>query len=241
MKSLLCLPVLCLCLQAHSQETIRVGVELQPYLPYYEVQDDEYRGYARELLDAFAASRGYRFIYEPRPVQRLHRDFLSGRFDLKYPDHPLWNAEQKAGLVIHYSQPTATYLDGMLLKPSDLGQEPGRVKLLGTQNGFTPWPYLEAIRSGRMQLVQNNRIDALLRMALSNRIDAVYLNPRVAAHHLQQLGLTPDALVFAPQMGYVEDHYYLSSIRRPELIAEFDRFLLEGAEQIELMRRRHGL
>lgn len=241
MKTLLCLHLLCFSLLAQAEATIRVGVERQPYLPYYDVQDDEYRGYARELLDAFAAARGYRLVYVPLPVQRLHRDFLAGRFDLKYPDHPLWNAEQKAGQVIHYSQPTATYLDGILVKPAYLEQGAEHIHLLGTQNGFTPWPYQDAIRSGRLQLVQNNRIDALLRMALSERIDAVYLNPRVAAHQLQQLGLAPDALVFAPQLGYVQDHYYLSSIARPDLIAEFDRFLLERAEQIAQMRQRHGL
>lgn len=229
MKTLLYLHLLCFCLLAQAEETIRVGVERQPYLPYYDVQDDDYRGYARELLDAFAAARGYRSVYVPLPVQRLHRDFLAGRFDLKYPDHPLWNAEQKAGLVIHYSQPTATYLDGILVKPAYLEQGAEHIHLLGTQNGFTPWPYQDAIRSGRVQLVQNNRIDA------------VYLNPRVAAHQLQQSGLTPDALVFAPQLGYVQDHYYLSSIARPDLIAEFDRFLLERTEQIAQMRQRHGL
>ena len=36
-------------------EEIRVGVELQPYAPYSEVVEGEYRGYARDLLDAFAA------------------------------------------------------------------------------------------------------------------------------------------------------------------------------------------
>ena len=241
MKALLYLHLLCFCLLAQAEETIRVGVERQPYLPYYDVQDDDYRGYARELLDAFAASRGYRFVYVPLPVQRLHREFLAGRFDLKYPDHPLWNAEQKAGLDIRYSQPTATYVDGILVKPAYVAQGAERIRLLGTQNGFTPWPFQDAIRNGGVQLVQNNHIDALLRMALHGRIDAVYLNPRVAAHPLQQLGVAPDELVFAPQFGHVQDYYYLSSLKRPDLIVEFDQFLQEQAERIEQMRQRHGL
>ena len=240
MKTLL-LPLLCLCLHVQARETIHVGVELQPYLPYYEVQDGEYRGYARELLDAFAAERGYHLTYTALPVRRLDRDFLAGRFDLRYPDHPRWNVEEKAGHLIHYSQPTAPYLDGTLVKPAHFGLGLGRIRLLGTVNGFTPWPYLEDSRTGRIRLIENNRIDSLLRMVLGGRIDAVYLNPRVAVHQLQQLGLRPDALVFDPQLGHVQDHYYLSSAARPQLIAEFDRFLLEQAAQVSQIRQRYGM
>lgn len=66
-------------------EEIRVGVELQPYAPYSEVVEGEYRGYARDLLDAFAAEHGYRFVYTPLPVRRLLNDYLTGRVDLKFP------------------------------------------------------------------------------------------------------------------------------------------------------------
>ena len=34
-------------------QTFTVGVELQPYMPYSNVQDGQYLGYGRELLDAF--------------------------------------------------------------------------------------------------------------------------------------------------------------------------------------------
>jgi len=64
---LLCLFVL----PALAQEEIHVGVELQPYQPYSDVENGEYRGYARDLLDAFAAEHGYRFVYMPLPVRRL--------------------------------------------------------------------------------------------------------------------------------------------------------------------------
>ena len=47
--------------------------------------------------------------------------------------------------------------------------------------------------------------------------------------------------MFDPQLAYVEDHYYLSSTERPQLIAEFDRFLLEQAAQVEQIRQRYGL
>lgn len=228
-------------LSALAQEELRVGVELQPYQPYSVVEDGEYQGYARDLLDAFATEYGYRFVYTPLPVRRLLGDFLAGRVDLKFPDHPQWNADLKAGRTIHYSHPAAPYIDGILVKPQHLGQGLQRIGLLGTQNGFTPWPYLQEIHAGRIRLVQANQIESLLLMAANGRVDAVYLNPRVVSHQLRQMHLAPDSLVLDPQLPHVEDHYYLSSIRHPQLIEAFNRFLVERAEQVAAIRSRHGL
>ncbi|ALN17124.1 substrate-binding periplasmic protein [Ectopseudomonas mendocina] len=240
-RSTLLLSLCLFVLPAVAQEEIRIGVELQPYQPYSDVEDGEYRGYARDLLDAFAAESGYRFVYTPLPVRRLLSDFLSGRVDLKFPDHPQWNADQKDGHTVHYSHPAAPYVDGILVKPQHLGQGLQRIELLGTQNGFTPWPYLPEIRAGRIRLIQANQIESLLRMASSDRVDAVYLNPKVVDYQLRQMRMTADSLVFDPELPHVEDHYYLSSIRHPQLIEAFNRFLEERADQVAAIRLRHGL
>lgn len=224
------LPRIALCIGLLSAagvaaDTYRVGVELQPYQPYYSLESGEYRGYARDLLDAFAADQGHRFIYVALPVKRLQSDFLSGKLDFKYPDHPHWNRERKQGRTVHYSAATAPYQDGVLVLPAYLGQGKARIKLLGTQLGFTPWPFLADIESGQIALTQTNRIDSLLKMALAGRVDAVYLNPLVARHALVAAGLPGDALVLDRGLPQVEDHYYLSSLRHPEVIAAFDAFL----------------
>lgn len=228
MKALLSI-VLCFSLLGAAQqaaaERFRVGVEHQPYPPYYSLQDGEYRGYARELLDAFAADQGHQFSYVALPVKRLLNDFLAGKLDFKFPDHPQWKTEQKQDQRIYYSQPVAPYIDGVLVPRGQLGQGRQRIKVLGTQLGFTPWPYLGAIESGQMALVQSRRIDSLLRMALSGRVDAVYLNPLVARHTLEAEGLPHDALVFDPALAHLNGHYYLSSIRHPRVIGAFDAFL----------------
>lgn len=142
---------------------------------------------------------------------------------------------------MRYSDPAAPYIDGILVKPQYLGQGMQRIELLGTQNGFTPWPYLSEIRGGRIRLIQANQIESLLRMASSDRVDAVYLNPRVVAHQLRQMRMAANSLVFDPTLPHVEDHYYLSSIHHPQLIEAFDRFLEQRAEQVAALRLRHGL
>lgn len=234
---LLCL----LAVPALAQQSFTIGVELQPYQPYSDVRDGVYEGYARELLDAFAEQHGYHFIYAPLPVRRLMKDFFAGELDFKYPDNPQWNATQRTARTIHYSQSTVPYIDGVMVKPERLGHSRNALHLLGTQDGFTPWPYLEDIRTGNMRLIRASQIDSLLRMAINERVEAVYLNPRVVAYHLREMKLAPDTLVFDPSLAHVQDHYYLSSVKHPKVIEEFNQFLSDQAELVQQIRQRHGL
>jgi polar amino acid transport system substrate-binding protein len=222
-------------------ETFKVGVELQPYMPYFSVQKGQYLGYGRDLLDAFAAHQGHTFIYQPLPVRRLLSDFLAGKVDFKFPDNPRWNADLKQGYALHFSQAAAPAVDGLMVKPQFVGQGKERIRRLGTQRGFTPWPYLPDIKAGRIILIQANQIDSLLAMAMSDRVDAVYLNPQVVSHRLMASGAGSQALVFDPSLAYQDDHYFLSSIQHPEVIAEFDRFLSQEAELVAALKKRHGI
>jgi polar amino acid transport system substrate-binding protein len=240
----LLLPLLaCLSLQLlwpAQAETFKVGVELQPYLPYSNVQDGQYLGYGRDLLDAFAAYQGHEFIYQPLPVRRLLNDFLSGRVDFKYPDNPRWNADQKQNHTVYFSQAAAAAIDGVLVKPQFLGRGKAHLRRLGTQRGFTPWPYLDEIRMGKILLIQANQIDSLLAMAMNDRVDGVYLNPLVVRYQLYN-SAEDDALVFDPSLAYQNDHYFLSSINYPEVIEQFDAFLTSQAELVQTLKERHGI
>lgn len=197
-------------------------------------------GYGRDLLDAFAAHQGHVFIYQPLPVRRLLNDFLHDRVDFKYPDNRRWNAEQKQGRTVYYSQTVAPAIDGVLVKPQYLGQGKARLYRLGTQRGFTPWPYLADIEAGRIILIQANQTDSLLAMALSDRVDGVYLNPQVARHRLYHSG-KHESLVFDPSLPYQDAHYFLSSIKHPQMIQQFDAFLSSQTELVQALKARHGI
>ncbi len=222
-------------------QTYRIGVEQQSYAPFFSIQDGQYQGYARELLDAFAASRGDRFVYVALPVKRLLSDFLAGKLDFKYPDHPQWRLAQKQGHRLYYSAATAPYRDGVLVPPARLGQGKERIRVLGTLRGFTPWPYLDDIASKRMSLIEANHIDSLLKMALAGRVDAVYLNPLVARDALRAEGLPSDALVLDPALAHVDGHYLLSSQLHPEVIAAFDAFLRAQPALLQRLRHKYAL
>lgn len=224
---------------AHA-ETFTVGVESQPYMPYSDVQDGQYLGYGRDLLDAFAAYQGHVFVYQPLPVRRLLSELLNDRVDLKYPDNPRWNADLKQGHTLYLSQATAESIDGVMVKPEYLGKGKARLQRLGTQRGFSPWPYLSDIESGKIILIQANQIDSLLAMVLSGRVDGIYLNPQVVRHHLYNSAKN-DALVLDPNLPYQADHYFLSSIKHPEVIQQFDAFLVSQAKQVQALKEHHGI
>lgn len=221
-------------------DTFTVGVELQPYMPYSDVQDGQYLGYGRDLLDAFAAHQGHTFIYKPLPVRRLLSDFLHGQVDFKYPDNPRWNADQKQGHRLLFSRAAAESIDGVLVKPQFLGMGKARLLRLGTQRGFTPWPYLADIKAGKILLIQANKIDSLLAMAMSDRVDGIYLNPNVVKYQLAN-SADKNALVFDPALDYQDDHYLLSTIRHPEVIEQFDAFLISQAKRVRELKERHGI
>ncbi|MFP6847689.1 MAG: transporter substrate-binding domain-containing protein [Pseudomonas sp.] len=221
-------------------ETFTVGVELQPYMPYSSVVEGHYVGYGRDLLDAFAAQQGHVFVYQPLPVRRLLNDFLNGRLDFKYPDNPRWNADKKQAYKVYFSQAAAPAIDGVLVKPQFLGQGKERLRRLGTQRGFTPWPYLDDIKAGKILLIQANQIDSLLAMALNDRVDGVYLNPQVVQHQLYNSTKT-ESLVFDPSLAHQDDYYFLSTLNHPEVIEQFDAFLINQAELVQTLKDRHGI
>jgi polar amino acid transport system substrate-binding protein len=47
-----------------------------------------YAGYARDVLDTFAAQYGHTFSYKPMPVARLWDEYLVQKsVDIKFPDN----------------------------------------------------------------------------------------------------------------------------------------------------------
>jgi len=226
---------------ADEPQRLVVGVEKIDYLPVYALVDGEYRGFARELLDAFAADRGYDLRYRPLPVARLYASFFRGSVDLKFPDNPRWRTRQRRGHDLQYSAPLVSYIDGSLVPPEDKGQPPEAIDRLGTVTGFTPWAWLDAIRAGGVTLSENSSFTALLRQALSGRVDAAYASVAVANYQLEHVLDRPGGLVFDPGLPHTQGQYHLSTIRHPEVLAELDAWLGDNRDRVEGLKARHGV
>lgn len=219
-----------------------VGVENQDYRPYYWVEAGRYQGPGRDILDAYAASRGdIRFVYRPLPVNRLYQAFLSGAVDLKYPDNPQWQADLKKGKAIAYSRAIADFIDGVMVQPRRKGAGLDGLKVLGTVLGFTPWDYLGRIKAGSVRLLENGSLSGLLEQTILGRIDGAYVNPAVARYQLENVLHKPGALVFDPELPHTKGAYLASSIKHPDLIKDLNRYLSEERESVWAILRRYNL
>lgn len=218
-------------------KTYTVGVEDLEYYPQYSHKGDEYIGFARELLDAFAKSRGYKFQYKILPLNRLFYEALKGNsLDFQYPDNAYWEAHLRTGVTVHYSKPVMPFIDGVVVPPEFKGRGLKQFKVLGTMTGFTPWNYLDLIKNKQVTVFENDSFVSLLKQAQLKRVDGAYINIEVAKYQLKEVLHQPDTLVFDPDLPHTKDYYYLSSVKHPRIIQEFNEFLSKESELYERIR-----
>lgn len=220
-----------------------IGVEDIDYLPYYGREQGRYIGYAREVLDLFAQQSGHRFSYEARPVRRLYLEFMKrGELDFKFPDSPGWKASQRQGVSIHYSEPVAEYIDGLMVRPENKGKRGvDELKQIGTVSGFTPWSYLDLIKAGRIRVAENSSTTGVLKQVLKKRVDGAYINVAVAKHQLRAIIRLERGLVFDPTLPHIKSSYLLSSIKHPEVITQFAAFLRTRKDDIAALKRKYSI
>ncbi|MCY1267984.1 Bacterial extracellular solute-binding protein, family 3 [compost metagenome] len=228
--------------QVSEPEEYRVGVEQVDYYPIYSAvpPNNDYRGYARDLLDLFAARENLRLTYVALPVRRLSHAYRSGRVDLVFPDNPRWETAHKPANV-SYSQPVLQFQDVMLVRPERLGQPRERFRRLGFVRGFTPWKFQDEIAAGRVVIREAPNPEGLIHMVMAGYIDAANMARQVARFHLRRQG-REHGLVVSPTLLPLDDSYYhLSSIRHPQLIRRFDVFLQRERQAVQALKAKYEL
>ena len=234
--------ILLLSLPAFAQpRQFTIGVEDLYYRPFYYMENGAYKGVSRKILDAFSKKNNLVFKYKALPVYRLYKEFLSGGVDFKYPDNSYWKGEAKKGYKIAYSRPVIDFIDGVMVKPENLGKGVRQLKVLGTVLGFTPWSYRDLIKSGKVRVIENNSFDGLLEQVIMGRINGGYMNPVVARYQLRHVLKKPGALVFDPSLPHINDSYRLSSLKYPDIIDALNRFLKENAKMVRDIKLRHDI
>lgn len=221
-------------------QTYVIGVERQAFQPHYWIGDQgEYQGFARELLDLFARDAGLDIQYQVLPVNQLTQHLLNGSIDFKYPDNANWAGELKSGKAIAYSQPVVQYVDGVLVPPKRQGDGIEQLQRLAVVDGWTPWTYQDRIDAGQTQVVRSADLGQMIKQAMKQQADGAYYNVVVATYYLDNIRARPGALVFDPKLPHSRGTFNLSSLRYPELIARFDRFLAERRPEVEALKARY--
>ena len=230
---------------AAPSDSYRIGSESIEYYPHYglkEETDVELSGFIRDLLDSFDAANPAQFSYRLLPVKRLYQAFLqSDGIDFKYPDNQDWQPDLRKGKAIFYSDPVIQVIDGVMTRSERTELNSDTLKTLGTIRGFTPQPYIAAIRSGKIRLQEYSKTSDMLLSLLNNRVDGVYLNVDVAYHQLQRIDPINKNVVFNDALPFQVVNYHLSTLKHPEIIYQFNQWMKENPEILRRLQLKYAL
>lgn len=232
--------LLCWSLWANA-DTLLVGVEALNMAPVYHLNArGEYQGFANDLLHDYAQRYGHQLVVKPWPVARLYQEFFAGRVDLKFPDSAQWKENQRAQLNIAYSAPVLTYLDGILRLAPDAQHTPDKFFRVGVIRGFSSVDSLYTPE--RFRVVHASSLEQLYHLLEKGRIDGIFFNALSINYQLRHdAKLLARPLRLDRNLPYLQGHYRLSSLKRPDVIAEFDQYLIKHAAQVTQLKRKWGL
>ncbi len=219
-----------------------IGVQnFKYYLPYSQYSKRKYIGFNKELLLMFAQKKSYKFIFVAYPLKRLYRVFLSNKVDLKYPDNPYWNAKLKENTKIFYSDSVVEYIDGVMVKKGNENINIRGMRHLGVVAGFTPYPYLKYEKNGQLKISEEFDYKTMITKVLLERYEGIYSNIAVTKHYLNDVMHKNNELVFNANLPYVRSDRYLSSIKYPEIIEEFNNFLEVEKTRIDELKKKYKI
>lgn len=221
---------------------LTVGVTGVDQLPIANGNSESglYEGFARELLDDFAAKNGHVMHYRPLPILRLYDQFLYKQvLQLKFPDNPLWRTDLRRDLPVAYSQPLLWVSEGLAVLPGNIGRKLETLKVIGAVRGYTPYPYLQAIATQQLKLLETSDLQALVALALNGRVDAIYVNATVLNYYLTQQLKQPHALLLDSTLPLIDTSFHVSSISNPEILRQLDQYLLSERQSVARLRAKY--
>ena len=224
---------------SHGKNLV-IGVENIDYYPIYSITSGQYTGYAREILDHFAQKYNHTITYRPLPIVRLFQEFVEQEVDLKFPDNPNWGSDFKKGSNISYSQSALSYTDGIMVLTHKLGQS--KPKTLGIVRGFTPTAIIDDVNQGKIKIKEFSSIKNLVSIFINrNDVEGVYFNVAVTKYTMKSLLIDENTIIYDPSLPYVNGDYFLSSIKHPDIINQFDEFLKNNASFLQKLKEKYGL
>ncbi|MFK5891706.1 MAG: transporter substrate-binding domain-containing protein [Pseudomonadota bacterium] len=218
-----------------------LGVEKLDYLPFYTSKNGQYHGYARELFDQFAKDNHHHISYKILPVARLFHELINGKIDLKFPDNPNWKKKEKQQYKINYSSAIVQFTDGIMVKPEFLHKNVNYFYQIGTMRGFTPWTLQNSINQKTIRITEHNSLSGLLQQVILQRVKGCYINIDVAEYFLDKHLNQPGVLVFKSDLPHDKSSYYLSSIKKTDILKQFNSWLDNNTAFHQQLKKKWGL
>jgi polar amino acid transport system substrate-binding protein len=216
-----------------------VGTEDINFYPHYDFTHADSTGFANDVLQLFAVQYGYRFSFQPLPVKRLYHE-LDNLVDFIYPDNPQWASLQSADASRQFSDPVIYNLGTTLVLSQHKMMPLSQFRTLAVIHGFTPTAWLKLRNEYRVKLYEVPNAVTALNLVLKGQLDGADVEYHVAQHILraqQQEG----ALVAAQLLPMTRVSFHLSTRRHPQVLAQFNQFLLSHQQQIAALKQKYQL
>ncbi len=218
---------------------IVVGIEQIDYYPHFDFSPGQQRGFFYDLMQLFGKKAGYQIRFDPLPVKRLYQE-ANSNIDLVYPDNPAWQQYLVAEYAKTFSDPVIFTLGSTIVLPKDRQIPLDQFRSLAVIHGFTPHQWLELQSRYKFRLVDVADSTSALGMVLKGRVHGAVIELNVANEYLRRIG-QPGALVAAETLPFSELPFLLSSVHKPALIAEFNRFLRQYDREIQQLKQKYQL
>jgi len=222
-------------------DNIAMGVETTEYYPFYHLDGGNYAGFAREVLDAFAAKYHHTLSYKPLDIPPLLTAMLNGEVDLKFPDDAHWAADKRAGKTIYYSKPLIDVYEGLMVQSANVGKGLDSIKTIGTVRGFSPFVYLDQVKSGKIKVIEAQSFSALVKIGSMKEVDGIYISPTIGDYQLEHTFHNPGLLKFDKSLPNATSHFGVSSTKRQDLVKQFDEFLEQEKPAIDALRTKYHI
>jgi len=217
-----------------------IGVEDVSYYPLYEFKSSR-NTHTRELLDTFAASKGYKFTYLPLPIKRFQSWLIEDKIDLKYPDNSRWYADEKITNKFTFSKSAIKLVAGTSVLKSSLKKNSSEFKSIGTLLGFYPTHWIEQIQSGQVELYEDVSTKILVQQLVAGHIDGIDIEPSVIHYYLEELGKPSDTSIIDRRYEYDVYDFHFSTIKHPEIIQEFNEFLRKNKALLDQLNKKYKI
>lgn len=227
---------------SYAKEYI-VGVEDVSYYPLYDfsAKSPDNSSFTNELLSSFFRAKGYQFKFVPLPLKRFDKWYTEDAIDFKFPDNVRWRSGPSAKLNITYSKPVLKLTAGTFVLKKNKQVARKNIKRLSTILGFFPTLWYDRVENNSLELVEVSAAVSIVKHMLIENVDATNIDKNVINYNLKLLGKDHHEIVLNEQITHEQYAYHLSSINYPEIIEEFNNFLLENHQLVARIKAKYGI
>lgn len=225
-----------------EEKTFIIGVEDVSYYPIYDFSSasGHHPSFTQELLSTFFEKHQYSYRFVALPIKRFNQWYVERGIDFKFPDNQRWRQGTDNPLGVTFSAPVLKLMSGSYVLKSRLPMARHEVKSMGTILGFHPTLWQNEVKSKELILQEESSPLSIVKHLLHGNVDATNIDGNVIRYNLKKLNRS-GALVLNKAIYHEVYAFHFSSIKYPGVIAEFNAFLKNNAQQVKALKEKYQI